>query len=107
MSEKSPYWSWVKKHGGYEPIESNLDRFVDPASLERPEVTNYGAKFTAWLQTGYGLLTERQKQVFHLAFEAKKSDLIGALRIGISLRRYKEVKARLKLLIAKELGIRL
>lgn len=105
--DKSPYWGWVSSHGGIEPPENNPEDIVDPSSEEPAEATNYGARFTAWLATGFRQLTERQKQVFQAAFENKLSDARGADQVGVSLQRYANIKGRVRKIIAREVGIRI
>ncbi len=102
----SPYWTWVAKfNGGVEPRENNPEDLVDPASLEPTESSAYGKKFTAWLSYGMAGLSERQRQVFSMAYIDGRTDAETARALGISLRRVINVKARLREKIAKEIGL--
>lgn len=106
--DRSPYWSWVNGvNGGQEPQENNPDTMVDPASVEPAAATNFGAKFTAWMATGFSKLTDRQKQVFQAAFENRLSDALGSQRVGVSVQRYQNIKSRVRRIIAEDIGIKL
>lgn len=105
--DRSPYWSWVNGvNGGQEPIENNPDTLLDPESVEPAAATNFGAKFAAWMATGFPRLTDRQKQVFQAAFENQLSDALGSQRVGVSVQRYQNIKSRVRQIIAEDIGIR-
>lgn len=99
-TSNSPYWDHVRKHGGVESLGNNPDVLADPASVPVPEQTHKGSGFTAWLAYGFDKLTERQKEVFALSFRQGLTDAKVASRLGIIPRRVKQIKARLRTIIA-------
>lgn len=106
MQSNSPYWDWVKGvGGGVEPFENNPETLADPSSIyPKPSATNKGASFALWLATGYHKLTERQKQVFLYSFRLEKADNAVAHILGIIPRRVKQIKKRLREIIAANVG---
>ena len=96
----SPYWDFVRKNGGHEPEGNNADTLLDPASVPAPEQTHKGSAFAAWMAYGFDKLTDRQKEVFGLSFKQGLTDVQVAVRLGIIPRRVKQIKARLRAIIA-------
>ncbi len=99
-TSNSAYWDHVRKNGGHEPVGNNADTLLDPSSVSAPEVTHKGQSFTAWLAYGFDKLTDRQKDVFNLSFRKGLTDANIAQHLGIIPRRVKQIKARLRAIIA-------
>lgn len=61
-TEGSPYWNWVQRHGGLEPVENNPDHLAAPAAAEESREAQRLREFIDG--GGIAQWTEMERRVF-------------------------------------------